>query len=259
MNLGDRIKIYEKMETSDRFMPMLPIYARIDGRSFSKFTKGMTKPYDSTLSKIMMEVTKYLVQETGACIGYTQSDEISLVFNQKSIDSDVFFSGKKQKMVSVLAGLATAKFVELALTFYPKECEKRLPVFDCRVFQVPSKVEAVNCFVWRSQDAIRNSVQMAGRAVFSHSELDRKNQNQILDMLINEKGINWNDYPKFFKEGTFWQRQNYEKVVDGKPVIRSKVDEVLVGTKFEDLSTEDKVKLIFGEEDAIQKENTKAS
>ncbi len=255
MKLGDRIKTYEKLETSDRFMPMLPIYARIDGRSFSKFTKGMTKPYDRTLSRIMMEVTKYLVEETGACIGYTQSDEISLVFLQKSMESDVFFSGKKQKMVSVLAGLATAKFVELALKFYPDECAKRLPVFDCRVFQVPSKVEAVNCFVWRSQDAVRNSIQMAGRAVFSHSDLDRKNQSNILDMLINEKGINWNDYPKFFKEGTFWQRQNYEKIVEGVPVIRSKVDEVLSDVKFEDLSTDEKVKLIFGDDDVFQKEN----
>lgn len=259
MKLGDRIKTYEKLETSDRFMPMLPIYARIDGRSFSKFTKGMTKPYDRTLSRIMMEVTKYLVEETGACIGYTQSDEISLVFLQKSMESDVFFSGKKQKMVSVLAGLATAKFVELALKFYPDECAKRLPVFDCRVFQVPSKVEAVNCFVWRSQDAVRNSIQMAGRAVFSHSELDRKNQNNILDMLINEKGINWNDYPKFFKEGTFWQRQNYEKIVEGVPVIRSKVDEVLSDVKFEDLSTDEKVKLIFGDDDVFQKENDSAA
>lgn len=259
MKLGDRIKTYEKLETSDRFMPMLPIYARIDGRSFSKFTKGMTKPYDQTLSHIMMEVTKYLVEETGACIGYTQSDEISLVFFQKSMESDVFFSGKKQKMVSVLAGLATAKFVELALKFYPVECAKRLPVFDCRVFQVPSKVEAVNCFIWRSQDAVRNSIQMAGRAVFSHSELDRKNQSNILDMLLNEKGINWNDYPKFFKEGTFWQRQNYEKIVEGVPVIRSKVDEVLEVIKFEDLSTDEKVKLIFGDEDVIQKENEQAA
>ena len=253
MQLGDRIKVYEKMETSDKFMPLLPIYARIDGRSFSNFTKNMTKPYDRVMSQIMMEVTKYLVQETGACIGYTQSDEISLVYFQKSMESDVFFSGKKQKMVSVLAALATAKFVELALKFYPEECAKRLPVFDCRIFQVPSMVEAANCLVWRSQDAIRNSIQMAGRAVFSHSELDRKNQNQILDMLINEKGINWNDYPKYFKEGSFWQRQTYLKNVDGEMVTRSKVDEVLSNVKFEDLSSAEKVGLIFGEEH-VQKE-----
>ncbi|SOK58419.1 tRNAHis-5'-guanylyltransferase [Yersinia phage fHe-Yen9-04] len=247
MKLGDRIKLYEKMETSNKFMPGLPIYARIDGRSFSKFTNKMIKPYDQNLSRLMQEVTKYLVKETSACIGYTQSDEISLVFMQKSPESDIFFSGKKQKMVSVLAALATAKFIELALKFYPEECSNRLPVFDCRVFQVPNKSEAANCLIWRSQDAIRNSIQMAGRAVFSHKELDRKNQNDILDMLINEKGINWNDYPKFFKEGSFFQRVTYEKDgQNGEVVIRSKVDEIIPELKFENLSTEEKVKLIFG-------------
>lgn len=244
MELGDRIKMYEKLETSNRFLPMVPIYARIDGRSFSKFTRNMTKPYDVCMSTIMQEVTQYLVKETGAKIGYTQSDEISLVFLQDNSDSDVFFSGKKQKMISVLAGLATAKFVQLAIDLFPEECDKTLPVFDCRVFQVPSKVEAVNCFVWRSQDAIRNSIQMAGRAEFSHKELDHKSSKDILDMLINDKGINWNNYPKFFKEGSFWQRVKYEREPG---VIRSKIAEVIPDTKFEDLSTEDKVKLIFGE------------
>jgi tRNA(His) 5'-end guanylyltransferase len=100
MNLGDRIKHYEKMETAEKFMPMLPIVARLDGRSFSKFTKSMTKPFDIDMTAIMQEVTKYLVKETGADIGYTQSDEITLVFWQRDYGSDVFFAGKKQKMVS---------------------------------------------------------------------------------------------------------------------------------------------------------------
>lgn len=255
MKLGDRIKMYEKMETADKFLPGVPIYARIDGRSFSKFTSGMIKPYDAVLSKIMQEVTAYLVKETSACIGYTQSDEISLVFMQKSFESDVFFSGKKQKMVSVLAALATAKFVELALKFYPVECAKRLPVFDCRVFQVPTKSEAVNCLMWRSQDAIRNSIQMAGRAVFSHKELDRKNQSDILDMLINDKQINWNEYPKYFKEGSFFKRVTYEKArtdgEEGETVIRSKVSEVIEDTKFEDLDMAEKIELVFGKDENV--------
>lgn len=97
MKLCERIKLYEKAETTEKFMPLLPIYARIDGRSFSKFTKMMKKPYDPILNRIMQEVSKYLVQETGACISYTQSDEINLVFCQKEIESDVFFGAKKQK------------------------------------------------------------------------------------------------------------------------------------------------------------------
>jgi len=246
MQLGDRIKLYEKAETSDKFMPLLPIYARIDGRSFSNFTRTMKKPFDMDMSIIMQEVTKYLVKETGACIGYTQSDEISLVYLQKSMESDVFFSGKKQKMVSVLSALATAKFIELALKAYPEECSKSLPVFDCRMFQVPSKIEAVNCFVWRNQDAVRNSISMAAYANFSHSALQGKSTNEKLDMLLIEKGINWNEYPKLFKEGTFFQRVTYIKEHEGNEVTRSKIDEVIPDLKFSDLSTEEKVQLIFG-------------
>jgi tRNA(His) 5'-end guanylyltransferase len=253
MQLGDRIKLYEKAETTEKFMPLLPIYARIDGRSFSNFTKSMKKPYDENMSVIMKEVTKYLVKETGACIGYTQSDEISLVYLQKSFESDVFFSGKKQKMVSVLSALATAKFVELALKEYPEQCAKSLPVFDCRMFQLPSKIEAVNCFVWRNQDAVRNSISMAAYANFSHSSLQGKSTNDKLDMLLVEKGINWNEYPKFFKEGSFFQRVTYTKEHEGNEVIRSKIDEVIPDRKFEDLSTEEKVQLIFGEYDVSEK------
>lgn len=249
MQLADRIKMYEKAETAERFMPMIPIYARLDGRSFSKFTKNLVRPYDVRLSEIMQEVTKYLVKETGARIGYTQSDEISLVWLQTSLESDVFFSAKKQKMISMLSALATAKFVSLALDVFPEECKRNLPTFDARVFQVPSKVEAVNCFQWRLQDAVRNSIQMAGRSEFSQSQLHLKSTKNILDMLINEKGINWNNYPKFFKEGTFFQRCTYKKEVDNEEgyAIRSRIDEVLKDVAFDTLTTEEKVLLFFGE------------
>lgn len=246
MNLGDRIKHYEKMETSEKFMPMIPIVARLDGRSFSKFTKSMTKPFDMNMTMIMQSVTKYLVEETGATVGYTQSDEITLVFWQRDYESDVFFAGKKQKMVSVLASLATAMFVKLALQHFPNECSKRLPHFDCRVFQVPSRSEATNAVLWRVQDAVRNSISMAAHATFGHSKLQGKSTNDKLDMLL-ESGINWNDYPKAWKEGSFFQRQTYIKMHEGNEVIRSHVTEVLVGQKFEDLSTLDRMRLVFGD------------
>jgi len=246
MNLGDRIKHYEKMETSEKFMPMIPIVARLDGRSFSKFTKSMTKPFDMNMTMIMQAVTKYLVEETGATVGYTQSDEITLVFWQRDYESDVFFAGKKQKMVSVLASLATAMFVKLALQHFPNECLKRLPHFDCRVFQVPSRSEATNAVLWRVQDAVRNSISMAAHATFGHSKLQGKSTNDKLDMLL-ESGINWNDYPKAWKEGSFFQRQTYIKMHEGNEVIRSHVTEVLVGQKFEDLSTLDRMRLVFGD------------
>ncbi|UYE98573.1 putative tRNA-His guanylyltransferase [Xanthomonas phage XbC2] len=249
MNLGDRIKHYEKMETTDKFMPMLPIVARLDGRSFSKFTKSMVKPFDIDMTMIMQAVTKYLVEESGAEVGYTQSDEITLVFWQRDYESDVFFAGKKQKMVSVLASLATAMFVKLALQHFPEECSKRLPHFDCRVFQVPSRSEATNAVLWRVQDAVRNSISMAAHATFGHSKLQGKSTNNKLDMLL-EAGINWNDYPKAWKEGSFFKRQNYIKMHEGNEVIRSHVTEVLVNQKFEDLSTLDRMRVVFGDEEA---------
>ena len=243
MQLGDRVKqLYEKAETSQKFVPLLPIYCRIDGRSFSKFTKGMAKPYEERMSRVMQEVTKFLVKETSARVGYTQSDEISLLFYVDDIRSSIFFDGKKQKMVSVLAAAASAKFMQVASAQIPEFVQDKVPMFDARVFNVPNKTEAMNCFLWRVQDAVKNSISMAARSVFSHREVNNKNQSQMLDMLL-EKGINWNDYPKFFKEGSFFQRIQYEKEPG---VIRSRIDEILVGTKFEDLSTEERIKVLFG-------------
>lgn len=208
--LGDRMKKYERMETDRRFMPLSPIYARIDGRSFSKFTAGMCRPYDIRMSLIMEQVTKYLVQETGACAGYTQSDEISLCWHQPNYDSEVFFAGKIQKMVSTLSALATAKFVERALSIFPERCEKRLPTFDARVFQLPNTVELANAFLWRVQDAIKNSIQMTAQHYFTHSELQGLDQRKQLE-LLETRNVVWGDFPQFFKEGTFVKREVYMK------------------------------------------------
>ena len=239
-NLGDRLKAYERMETECKFLPTLPVYARIDGRCFSRFTKGMKRPYDETMSRIMQETTKYLVEQTGALTGYTQSDEISLIWYSDDPKSEIFFCRKKQKMTSILAAIATAKFVELALKEFPEKCTKSLPTFDARVFQVPSVVEGMNCFLWRVQDAVKNSVTMAASTVYSHKDLLNKNSADKMDMLM-EKGINWSNYPRFFKEGSFFKRQEYDK----NGAVRTKVVECQVFDKFKDLTTDEKVDFIF--------------
>lgn len=238
--LGDRLKGYERMETDCKFLPTLPVYARIDGRCFSKFTKGMERPYDETMSRMMQETTKYLVEQTGALTGYTQSDEISLLWYSEDPKSEIFFCRKKQKMTSILAAMATAKFLELALKEFPEKCAKSLPTFDARVFQVPSKMEGMNCFLWRVQDAVKNSITMAASTVYSHKQLMNKNGGDKVDMLM-EKGINWNDYPRFFKEGSFFKREEYLK----GDTVRTKVIECNQFDKFGSLSTEDKIEFIF--------------
>src|SRR3569832_1982692 len=96
-DFGDRMKAYEAVETARKLDPLLPIYARIDGRAFSTFTRGMERPFDLRMTGAMVETTKHLVHATHARIGYVQSDEISLVWLAEGPNSDTLFSGKVQK------------------------------------------------------------------------------------------------------------------------------------------------------------------
>lgn len=203
--LGDRMKAYEARETARVFLPMIPVYARIDGRSFSRLTKGMARPYDSVMSNIMVETTKALVESTQARMGYTQSDEISLVWLTDDPKSEMFFAGKVQKMVSVLASLATSAFIRTLLTTDYKGLIDKMPQFDARVFNLPTKTEAANAFLWREKDATKNAVSMAARAYFSHKQLQGKSSAEMQEMLFGS-GVNFNDYPAFFKRGTFVRR-----------------------------------------------------
>lgn len=208
-DLGDRMKEYEVIETGRRFIPGLPIYARIDGRGFSKFTKGMRRPYDERMSDCMIQTVSALVDHTHALIGFTQSDEISLVWLTENPESEIFFNGKIQKMTSVLAGYATAAFTRAVLTHADTDFRayaEKMPHFDCRVFQLPSKIEATNAFVWRSKDARRNAVLMAAQHVIGHKRTQHKKVTELIEMLKDD-GVDFEkDFPDFFKNGTFVRR-----------------------------------------------------
>lgn len=207
-SLGDRMKWYEK-RYAHVVMPMIPVMARIDGRSFSKFTSGLARPYDERLSRLMIDTTKFLVEQTNARCGYTQSDEITLVWLAEDPDAELFFGGKLLKMTSVVGSLATVFFNRQLPERLPEK-KDQMPVFDNRVWEVPVDFEAVNCFIWREQDAVRNSIQSAARAHFSHNECLNKNGSELQEMLF-QKGINWNDYPSFFKRGTYVRRRVVER------------------------------------------------
>jgi tRNA(His) 5'-end guanylyltransferase len=204
---GDRMKMFEKV-SAQRVMPLLPTVARLDGKCFSNFTKGLKRPYDERMSKLMSTLTKILVEETNALMGYTQSDEITLLWYSDNIKKQIFFDGKIQKMISILSALTSVAFNKgLQMTLPEKANES--PIFDCRIWQVPNKVEAANVFLWREQDATKNSISMAASHYYSHNQLMNCTGNQKQDML-HEKGINWNDYPSFFKRGIFFQRRHLE-------------------------------------------------
>lgn len=204
-DLGDRMKLYEGAEAGRRLMPLLPALARIDGRAFHSFTRGMARPFDATFSACMVDTTATLVRDTGACMGYTQSDEITLAWHSRTTQSQIWFDGRVAKMTSQLAAQATLIFYRLVLERMPQFAD-RLPTFDARVWNVPNRAEGANVFLWRERDATKNSVSMAASAYYSHKALMGKNSPQKHDML-HAKGVNWNDYPALFKRGAYVQRR----------------------------------------------------
>lgn len=204
-DLGDRMKLYEGMEAGRRLMPLLPALARIDGRAFHSFTRGMERPFDAVFSACMVDTTAALVRDTGACMGYTQSDEITLAWHARTTQSQIYFDGRVAKMTSQLAAQATLIFYRLVLERMPQYAS-RLPTFDARVWNAPNRAEGANVFLWREWDATKNSVSMAASAYYSHKALMGKNSPQKHDML-HAKGVNWNDYPALFKRGAYVQRR----------------------------------------------------
>jgi tRNA(His) 5'-end guanylyltransferase len=203
----------------------MPIITRIDGKSFHTFTRGFKKPFDDILVKTMQETMKYLCENIQGCVlGYTQSDEISLVLvDYAELTTDAWFGNNLQKMCSVSASMATLAFNK-AFTRNISKQSKRLytehleekdasyietleiamnkgAMFDSRVFTIP-KEEVCNYMLWRQQDATRNSILSVGQANFSHKDLHGKSCNNIQDMLMTKKGINWNDYATTLKRGS---------------------------------------------------------
>lgn len=202
--MGDRLKMFEGIEAGRILIPNLPICVRVDGRAFHTFTRGMNRPYDERMSKAMIETMKYLVKKTDACIGYVQSDEISLVLSDSK---EPLFGGRVQKLTSIIAAMATAKFNDEIHKSFP---DKPLAEFDCRVWNVPNRTEAANTILWREFDATKNSISMAARSVYSDNQLLGKNSSDKQEMLW-QKGINWDKYPVFFKRGTYARRVVMER------------------------------------------------
>lgn len=211
-DLGDRLKAYEHQETSRKLLPGVPVYARIDGRSFSNFTRGMQRPFDPRMTMSMISATKYLVEKTHATVGYVQSDEISLGWALTDHKSQMLFDGKLHKLHSVLASMATVAFVRAVVENFQDADHwlDKMPHFDARVLSVPNLHELANCFLWRNLDCTKNSISMAASHYYSHKELDGKNSAQKQEMLW-QKGQNFNDYPPEFKRGTFVRRRKLQQ------------------------------------------------
>lgn len=206
-SLGDRLKGLESIEAGRTARHDIPLMARLDGRAFHTFTRGLGRPYDVRMSRLMIDTAMYLVETTHAKLGYTQSDEISLVWwnSEDSTESTYLFDAKFQKLTSVLAGTASAFFTKYLAERIPEKADA-LPVFDCRVWNVPDRHEAFLNFLWRQDDAVKNSISMAAQAKFSHKQLQNVDSEGKKKML-RDVGAAWEDMPLFFRMGTFVRRE----------------------------------------------------
>lgn len=197
-SLGDRMK--GQYEDRSRFMLTRRTFTilRADGKAFHTFTRRFEKPYDLRIVEAMDAAMLALCEEAqGATFGYVQSDEISvLLADFQTVNTDAWFDGNLQKIVSVAASVCTRAFNDIIGVMGAGGA-----LFDCRAFTIPDPVEVVNYFIWRQQDATRNSIQGLAQAHFSAKQLHGVNNEQAQEMLFREKGINWNDRPSGDKRG----------------------------------------------------------
>jgi len=217
LTLSDRMKTYYEGRSQTYLTRYTPVIIRLDGCHFHTFAKKFNKPFDKVFAKTMQDTTRYLCEKIqGVKFAYTESDEISLLlidYNKEdlSIQTEAWFDYRVQKIVSVSASLATVAFNKFFLknmyelntdsadTYrdnvfkaYEKAVEEGA-TFDSRAFNLP-KEEVVNYFVWRQQDAIRNSKSALGQANYSQKVLNGLSSNQIIEKCKAELAIDWSDF-----------------------------------------------------------------
>lgn len=233
-SLGDRIKSYE--DSYRLSLPIrMPVILRIDGKAFHTYTRQCKKPVDQGLVDCMNATAKELCEHIqGTKLAYVQSDEISLLLtNYDSLYTQSWFDNNLQKMVSVSAGIASSTFtvnswrIWMGGVMAPVGLESIKPaVFDSRAFVLP-KEEVVNYFLWRQQDATRNSVQMLARSLYSHKECENKNNSELQEMIFR-KGVNWNDCPIPQKRG-----RCITKISTIKPSYNPKTEQTVMSERSE--------------------------
>ena len=217
--LGDRMKHNYEEVTKTRLVHRMPVIIRLDGCHFHTFTRGFKKPFDELLNKTMQSTMKYLCENIQGCVlGYTQSDEITLVLvDYEKLTSDSWFDYEVQKICSVSASLATYAFNKYFNDYYLEQlaekgesdeydlvydrARRKGAYFDSRVFNIP-KEEVTNCVYWRQKDAERNSINSLAQSLFSHKSLQGLNLKDTLTKIEQEKGIIWGNLSTTQKRGS---------------------------------------------------------
>lgn len=201
-SLGDRMKRYEDT-TRVRLLPRTPVLVRLDGKAFHTLTRSFEKPYDRGFQTAMWNLAQYLCHEIQGCrLAYVQSDEISLLLvDYEELNTASWFDNDLRKIVSVSASMAGAYFGWILPTVSTYVTNgSSFPVFDSRAWNIPRE-DVTNYFVWRQQDAVRNSVQALAQSQFSHKELHGLSCKSLLWKLEKDKGIIWGNLPTVQKRG----------------------------------------------------------
>jgi tRNA(His) 5'-end guanylyltransferase len=260
IKLDDKVKFFENIANSATLDEDLPICVRLDGKAFHTFTKGLKKPFDERLSTIMIDTMNFLLDSTNAQLGYTQSDEITLVYLKTSENQEVNFSGRIQKLTSVLASMATAKF-NTELHTKISEKSQTLAFFDCRIWNVPSLQEVAELFRWRHLDAIKNSISIASHTIIGHKNSFKKNSKEKIEIMAKE-GVIWDDYPENFKNGTYSikspteipiteEQKQYKANADKTTITRNIIKNFVLPKA----PTEDEIIKIINDNISLKKEN----
>lgn len=208
--LDSKMRVYETAHDVC-VLPGIYMVARIDGRGFTKLTKEVhpfEAPFDVRFRDYMIETVKHLMNCGFKVIyGYTESDEISLLFDL----NESLFSRKHRKYNSVLAGEASAKFSLLL---------GGLAAFDCRICELPNKHLVVDYFRWRNEDAYRNSLNAhcywaLRKDNFSQTNATKKIEGVSVaekNELLFSYNINFNDLPLWQKRGIgfYWEELDKE-------------------------------------------------
>ena len=230
-SLGDRMKEYEG-RNQYYLQKRTPVCIRVDMRAGHTFTRGFARPFDEVFGNAIVRTMEYCAKNIGNCVfAYCQSDEITFILvDYAKLETDAWFDYRTDKLCSISASMASTAFNKYfyseVLKWYDKTVADNIfqeqknvklmkiyqnaaekgAMFDARCFNIP-KEEATNLIYWRQLDATRNSIQMVGQANFSHNELQGCSCNVIQDMLHEQRGINWNDYPTRWKRGVAWTKE----------------------------------------------------
>jgi tRNA(His) guanylyltransferase len=206
-SLGDRMKGYENVNRN-YLIKRMPVVIRLDGKAFHTYTRGCDKPYDAQLHEVRQSTLQYLCENIQGCIiGYSQSDELSLVLKDwQTFTTSAWFDNNLQKIVSVSASMCTMFWNREVFHNFVSTGESEIDynaIFDSRAFNVP-KEEVVNYLIWRQQDWERNSVQMLGQSLYSQKQLHGLSCPQIITKVEEEHEIVWGNLEPWKKQGEVW-------------------------------------------------------